>query len=74
MQSDANEFADKALDKLKDVIISGRIKLKGIKTDLTLSHGINIHNSNLSQWETIKANIYSITYDFREETIATTHI
>ena len=68
LQSDANEFADKELDKLKDVIISGRIKLKGIKTDLTLSHGINIHNSNLSQWETIKANIYSITYDFREET------
>ena len=68
LQSDANEFANKELDKLKDVIISGRIKLKGIKTDLTLSHGINIHNSNLSQWETIKANIYSITYDFREET------
>jgi len=68
LQSDANEFANKELDKLKNVIISGRIKLKGIKTDLTLSHGINIYNSNLSQWKTIKANIYSITYNFREET------
>ena len=60
--------ADNLHDKVKDVVISGKVVLKGIKTDLTLNHGINVHNSNLTQWETIKANINSITYDFNEET------